>query len=132
MKKVLLVALLLLLPAILPAQETIKIAPVYGPVEHKTFVARAFLSLSSSDLLVHVGDSVRTGPGAALMLEFPDGAFLIVHDNSIMTIRRRGTLSHKTVINVVIDKVRFHIQRFGGKSNPRGAGTVTALIAVRG
>ena len=35
-------------------------------------------------------------------------------------------------LNVAMGKVRFYVQRPGGRSNPNGAGTVTAVIAVRG
>jgi len=127
-----LVALLLLLSSILPAQGTIKVASVYGPVEHKTLIATAFVPLSSSTVLVNVGDRVRTGPGATLTLELPDGAFMIVYENSMLTIQKLGTSNLRNLINVVMGNVRFYIQRPGGKSKPHGAGTPTALIAVRG
>lgn len=132
MKKVLLVALLLLLPSILPAQGTIKVASVYGPVESKTPIGTTFASLSSSTVLVKVGDRVRTGTGAMLTLELPDGAFMILYENSVLTIQEPGGPNLRNLINVVMGKVRFYIQRFGGKSNPYGAGTATALIAIRG
>ena len=132
MSLVALAALLLLLSSILPAQGTIKVASVYGPVEHKTLIAAAFVPLSSSTVLVNVGDRVRTGPGATLTLELPDGAFMIVYENSILTIPELGTSNLRNLINVVMGKVRFYIQRPGGTSKPYGAGTPTALIAVRG
>jgi hypothetical protein len=114
------------------AQGTIRISSVYGPVEHKTSIAMGFVPFSSSSLLVTVGDRVRTGPGGTLTLELPDGAFMIVYQNSVMTIQEPGAPSLRNLINVVMGKVQFYIQRFGGKSNPHGAGTATALIAVRG
>jgi hypothetical protein len=115
-----------------PAQGTIRISSVNGPVEHKTPIAAGFVPFSSSSLLVNVGDRVRTGPGGTLTLELRDGAFMIVDQNSVMTIQEPGAPSLINLINAVIGKVRFYIQRFGGKSNPQGAGTATALIAVRG
>jgi hypothetical protein len=38
----------------------------------------------------------------------------------------------RNLFNLAMGKARFYIQRFGGRSNPYGAGTSTALIAVRG
>ena len=114
------------------AQETIRISSVYGPVEHKTPTATGFVPIPSSSLLVHVGDRVRTGPGGSLTLELLDGAFMIVYQNSVMTIQEPPAPSLINLINAVIGKGRFYIQRFGGKSNPNGTGTATAIIAVRG
>jgi hypothetical protein len=126
------IGLLFLLRSNPPAQGMIRISSVYGPVEHKTPVATSFVPLSSSSLLVHVGDRVRTGPGGSLTLELHDGAFMIVYQNSMMTIQEPPASSLINLINTVIGKSRFYIQRFGGRSNPGGAGTATALIAVRG
>jgi hypothetical protein len=114
-----------------PAQGTIRIASVYGTVEHKLPIATGFVPFSSPSLLVTVGDRVRTGPGGTLTLELPDGAFMIVYQNSLTTIQEPGAASLRSLISVAMGKVRFYIQRFGGKSNPVGAGTATALIAVR-
>jgi hypothetical protein len=128
----LVLGMLFLLRSNPPAQGTIRISSVYGPVEHKTPIATGFVPFSSSSLLVHVGDRVRTGPGGTLTLELLDGAFMIVYQNSVMTIQEPHAPSLINLINAVIGKGRFYIQRFGGKSNPHGAGTATALIAVRG
>jgi hypothetical protein len=113
-------------------QATIRISSVYGPVEHKTPIAAGFLPLSSSSLLVNVGDRVRTGPEGALILELPDGAFMIVHQNSVITIQEPRAPTLRNLFNIAMGKVRFYIQRFGGRPKPHGAGTATALIAVRG
>ena len=123
---------LFLLPPSLSVQRTIRIVSVNGPVEHKTLLATGFLPLSSSSLLVNVGDRVRTGPQGTLTLVLTDGTFMIVHPNSLMTIQEPRAPSLRKLINVAMGKMRFYIQRFGGRSNPRGAGTATALIAVRG
>jgi hypothetical protein len=67
-----------------------------------------------------------------LTLELPDCAFMIVHENSVLTIREAGATNSRNLLHAVMGKVRFYIQRFGGRSNPCGAGTATAVIAVRG
>jgi hypothetical protein len=124
--------MLLLLRSNPQAQGTIRISSVHVPAEHRTSIATAFVPFSSSSVLVNVGDRVRTGPEETLTLELRDGAFMIFHPNSVMTIQEPGAPSLINLINVAMGKVRFYIQRFGGKSNPQGAGTATALIAVRG
>ena len=124
--------LLVLLRSNPPAQGTIRISSIYGPVEHKTSTATGFVPFSSSSLFVHVGDRVRTGPGGTLTLELLDGAFMIVYQNSVMTIQEPPAPGLIDLINAVIGKGRFYIQRFGGNSNPHGAGTATALMVVRG
>jgi hypothetical protein len=123
--------MLCLLPSSLSVRGSIRISSVYGPVEHKTSSATGFVPLSSSSVLVNVGDRVRTGPEGTLTLELPDGTFMIVHQNSVMTIQESRAPSVRGLINVAMGKVRFYIQRFGGRSNPHNAGTATALIAVR-
>jgi hypothetical protein len=124
--------MLFLLPPSLSVQGTIRLSSVYGPVEHKTPLATGFVPFSASSLFVNVGDRVRTGPEGTLTLELSDGTFMIVHQNSVMTIQEPRALSLRNLINVAMGKVRFYIQRFGGRSNPHNAGTATALIAVRG
>ena len=121
-----------LLPSSPSVQGTIWISSVYGPVEHKTPIAAGFLPLSSSSLLVNVGDWVRTGPEGRLILQLPDGTFIVVHQNSVITIQEPRAPTLRNLFNIAMGKARFYIQRFGGRSNPHGAGTSTALIAVRG
>ena len=69
------------------AQGAIRIWSVYGPVEHTPPTATGFVPFSSSSLFVHVGERVRTGTGGSLTLELSDGAFMIVYQNSVMTIQ---------------------------------------------
>jgi FecR protein len=122
---------LFVLASNLSVQRTIRIASVNGAVEHETLLATGFVPLSSSSLLVNVGDRVRTGPQGTLTLVLPDGTFMIVHPNSALTIQELRAPSLRSLFNLAMGKVRFSIQRFGGKSNPHGAETATALIAVR-
>ena len=122
---------LFLLASNLSVQRTIRIASVYGVVERETLIATGFVPLSSASLLVNVGDRVRTGPQGTLTLVLPDGTFMIVHPNSVMTIQEPRAPSLRGVFKMAMGKLRFYIQRFGGKSNPHGAETATALIAVR-
>ena len=90
--------MLCLLPSSLSVQGTIRITSVYGPVEHKTSIATGFVPFSASSLLVNVGDRVRTGPGGNPTLELPDGIFMIVHQNSVMTTQEPGAPSLRNLL----------------------------------
>jgi hypothetical protein len=136
MRRVLRVAfpilLVLILPSALLAQGAIKISSVYGPVEWKSASSRSFRPLTASTQMVQVGDELRTGPGGTAMLELPDGSYMVVSENSNLTIQDFWGSNLKSMVNLVLGKVRFFIQRFGGKPNPYRVTTPTALIAVRG
>jgi hypothetical protein len=82
--------------------------------------------------MVHVGDELKTGPGGTAMLELPDGSYMVVSENTNLTIQDFWSSNLKSMVNVMLGKVRFYIQRFGGKPNPYRVTTPTALIAVRG
>jgi hypothetical protein len=58
---------------------------------------------------------------------------MVVSENSVLTVQDFWTASNlKDLANVLMGKVRFYIQRMGGKPNPYRVTTSTALIAVRG
>jgi hypothetical protein len=132
MRKVLPVLLLLLLPSALLAQGTLKISSMYGPVEWKAVGTKAFVPLLASTQPVQSGDELRTGSGATVMLELPDGSYMVVSENSTLTIQDFWNGDLKSLVDVMIGKVRFYIQRLGGRPNPYRVTTPTALIAVRG
>jgi hypothetical protein len=79
------------------AQGTIRVSSVHGPVERKTSVATGFVPFSSSSLPLNVGDRVRTGPGGTLTLELLDGAFMIVYQNSTITIHGQSEVLHSAI-----------------------------------
>jgi hypothetical protein len=105
---------------------------VYGPVEWKAASNASFIPLTASTQIVQVGDEVRTGPGGTLMLEAPDGSYMVVSENSNVFVQGFGASGLRDIVNMMLGKVRFYIQRFGGKPNPYRVRTPTALIAVRG
>ena len=112
------------------SDRTIRVASAYGSVERKVLLARAFIPLSSST--VFVGDRLRTGAGATLTLELPDGVFIVVPESSTLTVQQLVAPNARNLLKVVLRRIRFTIQRLGGRSNSYGVGTATALIAVRG
>ena len=134
MRKVLLVVVVafLFLPSALLAQGTVKVSSVYGPVLWKSVTSQTFTPLTASTQAVQVGDELKTGPGGTVMLELADGSYMVVSENSTLKIQDFWGANLRSLVNVMLGKVRFYIQRLGGKPNPYRVTTPTALIAVRG
>ncbi len=131
MRKSLLLTLLLLLPSALWAQAALRVSSVSGPVEWRAVSSNFFRPLASSQS-VQVGDEVRTGFGAQLILEVPDGSYMVVSENSKLVVEDFWSGSLRNLMNLMTGKVRFYVQRLGGRPNPYRVTTPTALIAVRG
>jgi len=134
MRKVLpgLIVFMLLVPAALSAQGMLRVSSLYGPVEWKAVAANSFSPLTPSIQAVQIGDELRTGPGGTVMLELPDGSYMVVSENTTLAIQDYWSGNLRSLVNIMVGKVRFYIQRFGGRPNPYRVTTPTALIAVRG
>jgi hypothetical protein len=124
--------LMLLVPAALSAQGTLRVSSLYGPVEWKAVSSTSFITLAASTQTVQIGDELKTGPGGTVMLELPDGSYMVVSENTTLTIQDYWSGNLRSLVNVMMGKVRFYIQRLGGRPNPYRVMTPTALIAVRG
>jgi ferric-dicitrate binding protein FerR (iron transport regulator) len=131
MRKTLLLALLLVLPSALWAQVGLRVSSVAGTVEWRAASGKSFRPLIASQP-VQVGDEIRTGPDAQLILEVPDGSYMVVSENSKLIVEDFWSGDLRSLMNLMVGKVRFYIQRFGGRPNPYRVTTPTALIAVRG
>jgi hypothetical protein len=132
MRKVLPILLLVLLPTVVLAQGTLRVTSTLGPVEWRSVSSSSFVPLSAAMPAVQLGDQVRTGPGGTLILEVPDGSYMVISENTTLTIEDSWSGNFKNLVNVMMGKVRFYIQRLGGRPNPYRVMTPTALIAVRG
>lgn len=131
MKKSLLLALLLLLPSGLWAQVALKVSSMTGSVQWRAVSSQSFRPLAAAQP-VQVGDEVRTGPDAQLILEVPDGSYMVVSENSKLVVEDFWSGNLRSLMNLMVGKVRFYVQRLGGRPNPYRVTTPTALIAVRG
>jgi len=131
MKKVLIVFGLLLLPSALCAQTALRVSSVNGQAEWRAAASKTFAPLSSAQA-IQPGDEVRTGPDAQVILTVPDGSYMVVSENSKLTIDDFWSGNFKSIVNLMLGQVRFYIQRLGGRPNPYSVRTPTALIAVRG
>ena len=131
MRKVLLTTLLLLLPPGLWAQAALRVSSVVGPAEWRPVSAKLFKPLAPAQP-VQAGDEVRTGAGAQLILEVPDGSYMVISENSKLIVEDFWSGNLRSLVNLMVGKVRFYVQRLGGRPNPYRVTTPTALIAVRG
>ena len=125
------VLLMLLLPAALPAYGTLRVSSLHGPVGWKAVSGTAFTPLAASNQIVRTGDEVSTGLGGTLMLGLPDGSYMVISENTTLTIQDYSSPNLISFVNLMMGKVRFYIQRLGGAPNPYRVLYPTALIAVR-
>ncbi len=133
MRKAVFLLIVLLLPSALFAQGALRVSSVLGRVEWRSASSRNFVALNAAaPQWIPVGDELRTGPDAQAVLEAPDGSYMVVSENSRMTVEDYWSGNFRSFVNVVAGKVRFYIQRLGGRPNPYRVTTPTALIAVRG
>src|SRR4029453_8944152 len=134
MRKVLLglVFCMLLMPAVLSAQGTLRVSSLYGPVEWRAVSSVSFSPLTASTQTVRIGDELRTGSGGTVMLELPDGSYMVVSENTTLTIQDYWSGNLRSLVNIMVGKVRFYIQRLRRPPNPHRGTPPTALIAVRG
>jgi len=135
MKKFLpVVILLLLVPSIGWSQGNfLTVASANGKVEIRPGASKTFEALTNSTRQVRVGDVIHTGPGASVVLRLPDDSYMTVNQNTSLEIRDFWSEGRvRTVVNVMLGRVRFYIEKLGGRPNPYSVQTPTALIAVRG
>ncbi len=134
MRRVLPLLLLLVLPSALWAQSVVRVSSVAGQAEWRAASSTNFVALKSgSQQILQVGDELKTGPdGAQIILETPDGSYMVISENTKLVIDDFWSSNFRSLINLMIGKVRFFIQKQGGRPSPYRVTTPTALIAVRG
>jgi hypothetical protein len=77
------------------------------------------------------GQEIVSGPDGHAMLEVSDGSHVEVFPNSHLLFRANRT-SLRDLLDVILGKVRIHIEKLGGQPNPYKVTSPTAFIAVRG
>jgi len=131
MRKVLIVLALLLLPSALWAQGALRVTRVDGQAEVRAAAGKTFIPAKSGQS-IQAGDELRTGPGSSVILTAPDESYMVVSENSKLTVDDFWSGNFKSIMNLMLGQVRFYIQRLGGRPNRYSVRTPTALIAVRG
>jgi len=133
MRKAVVILALLLAPAAVWAQGTLRVLSVRGPVEWKAPSGRSFVPVTATtQQVIQAGDELRTGPDAEIYLELPDRSYVVVSENSKFTVEDYWSGNLRSIINLMVGRARFYIQKLGGRPNPYSVTTPTALIAVRG
>jgi hypothetical protein len=80
---------------------------------------------------VKVGQVILSGPDGYAVFEVADGSRFEVYANSRVVFRKTpGNL--KDLLDVMLGRVRVHIQKWGGQPNFNRIFTPTAVISVRG
>jgi len=81
--------------------------------------------------LVPAGQEIISGPDGHALLELSDTSRVEVFPNSRLVFRAK-VVDWKDLMNLILGKVRVHIEKIGGLPNPYRMTSPTALIAVRG
>jgi hypothetical protein len=80
---------------------------------------------------VHVKDLIMTGVDGHAILQVSDGTTFEVFPNSRVVFRKNPP-NWKDLLDVLVGRVRIHIEHFGNMPNPNRVLTPTAVISVRG
>src|SRR5689334_270850 len=80
---------------------------------------------------VQVRDLILTGPDGHALLQVSDGSTFEVFPNSRVVFRKNPP-NWRDFLDVLVGRVRVHIEHFGNVPNPNRVLTPTAVISVRG
>jgi hypothetical protein len=87
-------------------------------------------ALSTGDV-VRVRDLIITGPDGHALLQVSDGSTFEVFPNS-RVIFRKNPPNWKDLLDVLVGRVKIHVEHLGNLPNPNRVLTPTAVISVRG
>jgi hypothetical protein len=86
---------------------------------------------------LNVGDKVQakqviiSGPDGYALFEVSDGSTFEVYPNSTVVFRNNPP-TWRDLLDVLVGRVKVHIQKWGGQPNPNRIHTPSAVISVRG
>jgi hypothetical protein len=80
---------------------------------------------------VHVKELIFTGPDGSARFQVSDGSTFDVYPNS-RVVFRKNVPNWRDLIDVLVGRVKVHIQHWGAQPNPNRVLTPTAVISVRG
>jgi len=102
-----------------------------------TLTGRVSLLRDNAEWALNIGDSVQpgktiiTGPDGFAEFKVSDGSTFQVFPNS-RTVFRKNRSNWSDILDVVMGRVKVHIEKIGGQPNPNKVRTPTAVISVRG
>ena len=115
-------------------------APIFaadGAAKVLTLTGQVSILRDGAPWVLNVGDSVQprqiivTGPDGFAELQVSDGSTFEVFPNA-RVIFRENPGTWKDLLDVILGRVKVHIQKFGGQPNYNRVRTPTAVISVRG
>jgi len=113
--------------------------PSSSPVAAKVVSLNGQVSVlrDSQPWALQTGDEVRpqqvvlTGPDGYAQFQVSDGSTFEVFPNSRVVFRNNPG-NWRDLLDMLIGRVKVHVQKWGGQPNPNNVRTPTALISVRG
>lgn len=133
MRKLLPAILLLLLIPSIGLSQGMHVSSISGKVEIlRPASSTTFQPLTASSPLVQIGDRIRTSAGSSVVLTTPDSSSIVVTENTEVAIHDSWSNGFRDTVNILIGRVKFYVEKLGGRPNPYRVETPTALIAVRG
>lgn len=80
---------------------------------------------------IQPGEVILSGPDGYALVQLEDGSqFEVFADSRVVFRANRG--NWRDLLDIFLGKVKFQIQKLGGRPHPYRVNSVTALIAVRG
>jgi hypothetical protein len=124
---------------------TVSVCPAQMPPSDSGNYAAKVMTLTgqvsvlkdSQPWALSVGDSVQvrelilTGPDGHALFQVSDGSTFEVYPNARVVFRKNPP-NWKDLLDVLVGRVRIHIEHFGANPNPNRVLTPTAVISVRG
>lgn len=129
----------LLLAGLLPVVSQAQILPASGDAAAKVTSLTGSVSVlkDNQPWALSLGDSVQvrqiivSGPDGHAVFQVSDGSTFEVFPNSHVTFRKNPP-NWRDLIDVMVGRVKVHIQKWGNQPNPNRIYTPTAVISVRG
>jgi hypothetical protein len=127
-------------PLLLLSAVCIGCAPIYaedGAAKVVTLNGQVSVLRDSSPWALNVGDAVQprqiiiTGPDGFAVFQVSDGSTFEVFPNA-RVIFRENAGSWRDLLDILLGRVKVHIQKLGGQPNYNRVRTPTAVISVRG
>lgn len=129
----------LLIAACVPMGCTAQVLPPAPEAAAKVVSLTGAVSVlrDSQPWALSVGDSVQvrqvivSGPDGHAVFQVSDGSTFEVFPNSYVTFRKNPP-NWRDLLDVLVGRVKVHIQKLGNQPNPNRIYTPTAVISVRG
>lgn len=116
------------IPFFSPANSSAKVVKLQGQVSVLKDSYPWALSVGST---IQPQQMVKTGTDGYAVFEVSDGSTFEVFQNSEVIFRQNPSVL-RDLVDMVIGRIRVHIEKIGGQPNPNNVRTPSAVISVRG